>query len=159
MEKFFIQILMDLDKLSGIKQYKKYLEDPNGRQEIADLLRILVRTCKQFPDVPPDAQRRAIRDAVVSDEDFIGLNAKFVSRALNRARERMAQITPKAVDMTNPDNNPNIVTGAARDEWLRKWQEELNKASAAMTAPDYQEQEQKRRINQRRESWGFPKID
>lgn len=158
MEKFFIQILMDLDKLSGIKQYKKYLEAPGGKQEIADLLKILCRTCKQFPDVPPGLQRQAIQDAIVADEDFIGLNAKFVSRALNRAREKMAQNAPKAPNMSLPENNPNILTGAARDEWLKKWQAELDKVSAAMSSPSVQEEEHKRRINERRKAWGFPEL-
>lgn len=157
MEKFFLQILIDLDKLSGIKQYKKFLEAPDGKREITDLVKILCRVSRQYADVPPDAQKRAIRDAIIADDDFIGLNAKFVNRALNRARERMAQNTPK-VDMSLPDNNPNILTGEARDEWLRRWQAELDKATAAMTSPERQAQEQNRRINDRRKAWGFPEV-
>lgn len=147
MEKFFQKLLIDLDKLTGIKQYKKLEEDrEKGKAEADRLVQLLCRACQQYPDVPPDAQKRAIRDAVILDDDFIGLNVRFVCRALNRARERMAQNTPK----TEVIDNPNIVTGEARDEWLRKWREALDAAVDAMGVPGETSEEAKERARKQR---------
>jgi hypothetical protein len=127
MKEFFYNLLQQLDKLTGIKQYDKLMALPETEsdKEIEDLLKILCNVSAQFPLIPKDAQKSIIRQAVVADGDFIGLNAKFVYKSLNAQRDRFFKESHHVKEDPGPDWKP--VEGERRSEWLKKWGEQLAK--------------------------------
>jgi hypothetical protein len=127
MKEFFYNLLQQLDKLTGIKQYDKLMALPETEsdKEIEDLLKILCNVSAQFPLIPKDAQKSIIRQAVVADGDFIGLNAKFVYKSLNAQRDRFFKESHHVKEYPGPDWKP--VEGEDRQKWLKAWEQELAK--------------------------------
>ena len=127
MKEFFLDLLYQLDKLAGIQQMNKLLalREEDSRREINELLEILCRTSDQFPLIPKNDQKSIIRHAVVSDGDFIGLNAKFVYKSLNAHRDRYFREAAHIPDEHDPNWKP--LEGEDRQRWLSKWMDALNK--------------------------------
>lgn len=120
MRDYFKHLLQNLDKLSGHKQYEKLCQAPNPKEEITTLLDILTRVCDQFPFIPDESKKQIIQEAVISDPEFIGLNAKFIAKSLNSKKE--FYINQKDDVVIHPD----ALTGEAREVWLKKWMEAIN---------------------------------
>lgn len=121
MKQFFVELLKDLDKLTGIKQYDRLCQLPNFRDEINKLIEILCRVCDQYSFIPDEAKKQIISEAVIADPEFIGLNAKFIAKSLNVKREFY---------LGKPDDvviSPDALTGEAREQKLKEWAEALSK--------------------------------
>jgi hypothetical protein len=134
MREFFLDLLQELDKLTGIKQWDRI---SHSKADTNELLDILVRTCGMFPLIPPDAQKSILRHAVISDGDFIGLNAKWVYKSLNTQRDRFFKEAAHIPTEVDPNWKP--VEGEARNEWLKKWQESLGSFGESPTKSHVQE--------------------
>lgn len=120
MREFFKQLLRMLDKLTGNKQYERLCESKNPKEEITLLLDILCRVCDQFKYIPDEAKKQIIEDAVISDAEFIGLNAKFIAKSLNLKKEfYMNQKDEVAI-------HPEALTGEARQKRLKEFLEAIN---------------------------------
>jgi hypothetical protein len=134
MREFFFDLLQELDKLTGIKQWDRISHSKDDTNELLD---ILTRTCQMFPLIPVDAQKSILRHAVISDGDFIGLNAKWVYKSLNAQRDRFfkeAAHIPSEVDL-----NWKPLEGEARQERLKEWLQSLQGFEEKATQSHVQE--------------------
>jgi hypothetical protein len=135
MREFFYDLLLSLDKMAGLKQYEKLMMTNDPAKEINDLLDILCRTSDTFPLIPKNDQKSILRHAVVSDGDFIGLNAKFVYKSLNAHRERYFREAAHIPDEHDPNWKP--LEGEERQKWLEKWKDTLNQMQDSYTAKSH----------------------
>ena len=85
MYEFFHQEFQTLKAKTGIKQWEHLNEQPNAAKGIHEVIEFMCQECIKppFHVVQPIIKQRVISRAIVEDIDFIGLNAKFVRRALN----------------------------------------------------------------------------
>jgi hypothetical protein len=127
MRDYFLSLLQNLDKLTGMKQYEKLCQLRDYKTEINTLLDILCRVCEHFQFIPDEAKKQIINDAVISDPEFIGLNAKFIAKSLNARKE--FYLTKKDDVVISPD----ALTGEAREARLKEWEEALNKTEMMLT--------------------------
>lgn len=123
MRKFFYNLLQNLDKLTGMKQYEKLLQTENFKEEIKILLDILCRVSDLFPFIPDYDKQRIINAAVITDSEFIGLNAKVIYKWLNAQKDRYFQ---ELAHRENESNEPPL-EGEALQKKLAEWQEALAK--------------------------------
>jgi hypothetical protein len=128
MRDYFKNLLQNLDKLTGIKQYEKLCQTKNPKEEIKTLLDILCRVCDQFPYIPDEDKKRIIQDATIADQEFIGLNAKIIFKWLNMKREFYMK-DPKDEVVIHPD----ALTGEAMQRRLDEWREALAKVETNYT--------------------------
>lgn len=82
---FFYGEFESLRAKTGIRQWDQLNEQPDAAKAIHDHIDLMVQECLRppFHVVRPDVKQRVISRAILEDEDFIGLNAKFVRKALN----------------------------------------------------------------------------
>lgn len=146
MRDYFLHLLQHLDKLTGHQQYNKLLQHPEWKKEINLLLDILCRVCEQFPYIPEEAKKRILDTSVVTDGDFIGLNAKFVYKHLIANKDRYFR--ELAHQETKPEDEP--LTGEAREKWLKEFAHAVANADAVMT------QRASSRFDKIREEWKAP---
>jgi len=133
MRQFFLDKLNQLDKLTGIQQMNKLqaLGAEKCKTELNELLDILCDACAKFPLIPVKAKESILSNAIVSDENFIGLNAKFVYRALNTYRDKYFTESHHVQDAPGPDWVP--VQGEERLKWLKEWEKTLAETQGGMT--------------------------
>lgn len=129
MREFFTQLLNNLESLTGMKQLERISQKPNAADELNNLLDILCRVTDLFPYIPNDAKKNIISDSVVTDQDFIGLNAKIIYKWLNLRKD----IYYKEIAHIETENQPEPLTGEKRQEWLNIWTQELDKMSDNFT--------------------------
>lgn len=85
MKEFFKNQLESLYVRTGFRQLENMMQSPNWQKDISDLIGFMVSECNKppFHSVTDEVKKRVISRAVVEDQEFTGLNAKFVRRALN----------------------------------------------------------------------------
>lgn len=85
MVKFFYQEFESLRAKTGIRQWEQLNELPDAAKVIHDHIEFMCSECCKppFHVVRDEIKQRVIGRAIVEDGDFIGLNAKFVRKALN----------------------------------------------------------------------------
>lgn len=120
MRDYFLNLLQNLDKLAGLRQYEKLMQLPDYKKEINALLDILCRVSDQFQYIPDEQKKQIIDDAVIADPEFIGLNAKFIAKALNTKREFFLKQNEE------PVISPDALTGEAREQRLKEWMKAIN---------------------------------
>jgi hypothetical protein len=123
MREFLYNLLMDLDKLTGLKQYERLLAAKDFKKEINDLLDILCRTCDQFGYIPDADKQRIVSANVISDPEFIGLNAKVLFKWFSQTKGFYHKELAHEENKVPADYKP--LEGEAREEWLKRWQESL----------------------------------
>lgn len=124
MREYFEQLLNNLETLTGMKQLERISHKQNAYDELNKLLDVLCRVSDLFPYIPQEAQKNIISDSIITDQEFIGLNAKIVYKWLNLRKD----VYFKEVAHIETENQPEPVTGEAREKWLNIWQQELAKA-------------------------------
>lgn len=129
MREFFYNLLQNLDKLTGMKQYEKLMQMDNYKQEINSLLDILCRVTDQFTYIPEEDKKRIIQDAVIADQEFIGLNAKIVSKWLNQKKDIFFK---ELAHQEGPEFEP--LTGEERQKRLDEWQQAFNSIEVNFTS-------------------------
>lgn len=127
MRDYFKHLLQHLDKLTGLQQYAKLLQTANPKEEIKTLLDILCRVTDYYPFIPDEAKKAIIQEAVISDPEFIGLNAKFISKHLNLKKEFYIKEKDDVVI------SPDALTGEARDQRIKEFLEAISKAEVNLT--------------------------
>jgi hypothetical protein len=120
MRDYFLSLLQTLDKLTGIRQYEKLCSMKDFKTEINLLLDILCRVTDQYGFIPDEHKKQIISDAVISDQEFIGLNAKFIAKSLNIKREFYLKTNDE------PVISPDALTGEARENRLKEWMTAIN---------------------------------
>lgn len=123
MREYFEQLLNSLETLTGMKQLERISQKQNAGEELNKLLDVLCRVSDLFPYIPEEAKKNIISDSVITDQDFIGLNAKIIYKWLNLRKE----VYFKEVAHIETENQPEPVTGEKREEWLKIWEQELAK--------------------------------
>jgi hypothetical protein len=85
MKEFFKKELETLQAKTGIRQFETIMAKDNWEEEVDALINPMLEECNRppFNIVKPEVKERVIRDAILNDQEFIGLNAKFVRKALN----------------------------------------------------------------------------
>ncbi len=87
MYEFFYEEFQTLRARTGIRQWEMLNDLPKEQaaKEIHTIIDFMCQECNKppFDIVRPEVKQRVIARAVVEDQDFIGLNAKFVRKALN----------------------------------------------------------------------------
>lgn len=101
---FFYSEFETLRAKTGIRQFEQLNELPDSAKQIHDIIEFMCQECQKPPYhvVRDEVKQRVISRAIVEDQDFIGLNAKFVQRALakwwmvngDRVMEAMNQQEP-----------------------------------------------------------------
>jgi hypothetical protein len=79
MEKFFLHLLNKIEILTGIRQLERLQDKP---EQLSELVQECSKAAIQFP-LKEDILKSVLMDAVSSDQDFIGLNVKWVRKVLN----------------------------------------------------------------------------
>lgn len=130
MRDYFLQLLQNIDKLAGLKQYEKICQMNDFKKEINTLLDILCRVCSQFPFIPDDDKKRIIDDAVIADQEFIGLNAKIIYKWLSLKKEFYMK------EIGEPEISPEALTGEARQNRLKEWQKAVNGLEMVQSSTD-----------------------
>ena len=123
MRDYFMELLNNLDKLTGLRQLEKISAMPNPKKEINDLLDILCRTCDQFGYIPDADKQRIISGNVVADAEFIGLNAKILFKWFSQTKGFYHKELAHEEDSVLADYKP--LEGEDREEWLKRWHESL----------------------------------
>lgn len=85
MREFFKQQLENLQARTGIRQLEHLMAKDTWKEDVDQLIKFMIEECSKppFDVVRQEVKERVITRAIVEDQDFIGLNAKFVRRALN----------------------------------------------------------------------------
>lgn len=137
---FFKRELETLQAKTGIRQFENIMaKEDTWEQELKLLLDILVSECSRppFDIVGVDIKIKVIQDAIVSDKDFIGLNAKFIYKSLanwwtfngGRYLEKHMQSLPSEprVDPETGKLVENYEPAApeVREKYLNEWAEKL----------------------------------
>lgn len=131
MRQFFLNVLQNLDMLTGLRQYEKLRELPNYKDELNRLLDALCKVSELFPYIPEDAKKNIVSDSVITDMEFTGLNARIIYKWFNLRKD----IYFKEVAHI-PAEHEQPVTGDKREEWLKIWQQELSKFNTTNTAQE-----------------------
>lgn len=131
MKEYFLELLQNLDKLCGLKQYEKLYQSENRNQEITTLLDILCRVTDMFAYIPDASKKKIISEAVITDLEFQGLNARIVYKWLNLKKDTYFQ----EIAHIPSGNDSEPLTGDARDARLKEWQEALNRLTIEKTKP------------------------
>lgn len=121
MRDFFLKILNSLDKLTGLQQMNKLLATPEPKKEINELLDILCRVSKQFGHIPESEQQRIINEKIISDQEFIGLNAKVLFKWLSGVSG--GYIKPEVEAL--PEGY-KVLEGDDREKMIQEWLKSLN---------------------------------
>ncbi len=84
MFEFFYEEFQNLRLKTGIRQWEQLNEQPDAAKVIHDAIEFMCQECVKPPYhvVRDEVKQRVIGRAIVEDQEFIGLNAKFVQRAL-----------------------------------------------------------------------------
>lgn len=79
MKEFFSMFLNKMEIYTGMKQLEKLASKPAMLQELIDECS---KAALQFP-LKEDITQKVLFDAMQTDQDFIGLNVKWVRKVLN----------------------------------------------------------------------------
>lgn len=79
MKEFFLHLLNKIEIFTGIRQLERLQDKPD---QLAELIEECSKAALQFP-LKEEIVKSVLMDAVSSDQDFIGLNVKWVRKVLN----------------------------------------------------------------------------
>ena len=88
MRDFFKQEIQTLYAKTQLRQYETLSAMPDFEFQFKTLLDALCKVCEHFNYIPEQAQKSIILEQMLLDEDFIGFNAKIVSKWFNRAKDK-----------------------------------------------------------------------
>ncbi len=86
MRKFFKTELETLYAKTQLRQYETLSAMPDAKIQIKAMLDALERVCSYYAYIPDEAKQAIILDRMLKDEDFIGFNAKIVSKWFEQAK-------------------------------------------------------------------------
>lgn len=145
MREFFLELLQNLDKFCGLKQYEKIMQLQTHKHELNLLLDILCKVAEQFTFIPEKDKKRIISDAVITDQEFQGLNARIIYKWLNAKKDQF--FTELAHQQIEQSAEP--LTGEARMARLKEWE-------AALAKCTFNETERQNPYKEVKEQWKAP---
>jgi hypothetical protein len=85
LKEFFKQELETLHVKTGFRQLENMMKSEGWEKDVTDLINFMIEECNKppFNIVRTAVKQRVIARAIVEDQEFTGLNAKFVRKALN----------------------------------------------------------------------------
>lgn len=135
MKDFFKNELKTIQLKTGIRQLENIMNLPDWEKQLEQLISLMVDESNKppFDLIGIDLKQRVISNAIVEDKDFIGLNPKFVRKALNvwwaNNKERYYDRL-----QVSTDPQPEPVTWEQRTDWLKKWEESLGMFKTKVTS-------------------------
>jgi len=88
MREFFINELRTLYSKTQLRQYETISAMPDAEFQFKALLDALERVCNAFAYIPEVAKKSIILERMLTDDDFIGFNAKIISKWFNQAKDK-----------------------------------------------------------------------
>jgi hypothetical protein len=132
MKDFFKRELETLYAKTQLRQYETLSAMPDAAKQISTMLDAMVRVCGYYPYIPDEAKKAIIQDRMLKDEDFIGFNAKIVSKWMEQAKDKYFkqdchikpehEPKPVAYDDLNPELKKEVdafIRGLASQENFR----------------------------------------
>lgn len=135
MRAFFLDLLNNLDKLTGLKQMERLTAMPDAKKEINDLLDVLCRVSALFPLIPEEDQKKIIHQAVISDLELTSLNARIVYKWLVTHKDKYFRESHHVPNEQDPESKP--LEGEARQEQLKIWASKLNEFASNVTTKSH----------------------
>jgi hypothetical protein len=138
MKDFFKKELTTLHLKTGMRQFETLMDKENGIEEIDLLIDLMVQASNYPPFnlIGPDVKQRVIQQAILEDKDFIGLNAKFVVRALNTWwNQNKDRYYEKHLVQSGQEPQGEIVKGEAMQKYLDEWKVSLGFAENNFSVP------------------------
>ena len=144
---FFKIELETLQAKTGIRQLDNIMaKEATWEAELSQLLDLLVAECNRppFDLVGVDLKMKVIRDALISDKEFMGLSARFVHKSLanwwqfngGRYLEKHMQSLPAEEHEPAP---PEVA-----EKYLKEWEEKVKAAGIRFSMPALSPEEIKR---------------
>lgn len=144
MHDFFKSELKTLQLKTGIRQLETMASKSGWEKDMETLINFMVDECNKppFDVIGIDVKQRVIAAAIVEDKDFIGMNAKFVRRALSTwwtfNKDKYFEKIQNSQSETTEVHEP--VSPEKRQEWLQKWMDSLEETKI-MTVPKMSKKE------------------
>lgn len=119
--------------MAGLRQLEKiYEEFPNEqdhKREINSLLDELCKVCGKFSYIPEMDMQNIIRDNILSDTSFYGLNAKKIYEWFDKVK---GPYHARYMDEQSKKEQPEVVnaeplTGEAKEAKIKEWLAAVNK--------------------------------
>lgn len=144
MREFFKQELKTLYAKYQLNQFDKLwnMTDENGknmgREMLTALLDELERVCNKFPYIPDEAKKEIIQDFMVSDPEFIGLNAKALYKWFDLKKsyywaistpEQREELTPEEIERRKP------LPPEQAEVYVKQWMEAVELIGGPKTSP------------------------
>lgn len=143
MKDFFKNEIKTVQIKTGIRQLENIMSLPNWESQLEQLINLMVdETSKPpFDLVGIDVKQRVISNAIIEDKDFIGLNPKFVRRAImtwwNFNKDKYFEKIQH--EQERPQNGYEPLTGEARMKWLKIWEQSLSNMVNNFTSKEQRE--------------------
>jgi hypothetical protein len=157
MRDFFKDELKALERKTGLKQYEKILAAEKWEIELKELLDELCRVCNQFDYIPNEDKAKIIRQNILTDQEFIGFNARIIYKWLLSARS----VYFKELAHQEPaEEQAPILEGAARDAKLKEWLAALGDGMKQVPQLSPTEIKREGRIEVEKKGTGYvPEVD
>lgn len=139
MVEFFHDEFQTLRSKTGIRQWEQLNEQPNAAKAIHDVIDFMCQVCNKppFHVVRPEVKQRVIARAIVEDTEFIGLNAKFVQKALGSWWAVNGDRVMEAMNQTKPAEPVELTAEQKRkiDQMANKYVEEILRGDGPQIIP------------------------
>jgi hypothetical protein len=157
MRDFFKDELKALERKTGLKQYEKILAAEKWEIELKELLDELCRVCNQFDYIPNEDKAKIIRQNILTDQEFIGFNARIIYKWLLSARSVYFK---ELAHQEQQEEQKPILEGAARDAKLKEWLAALGDGVKAVPQLSPTEVKREGRIEVEKKVTGYvPDVD
>lgn len=117
MRDFFKAEMRTLKVKTGLNQYENISSLPDAQDQLKTLFDGLVSICNEFPFIPDEAKQIIIREAIIKDQEFTGLNARVIWKWLNGKKD----LYFKEMAHQKIEEQSEPLTGEERDKWLQEW--------------------------------------
>lgn len=127
MRRFFLELLNNLHLLTGLRQLEKMLNSTasvnEGKEEVNQLIEMMMKVSQQFAYIPEQDQKNIISNAVITDSEFTGLNARVIYKWLALHKDKYFKESQHIQQKPEEDWQP--LTGEARLARLKEWEQAL----------------------------------
>lgn len=130
---FFTDELKSLKALTGIRQWENLNELDEPIKAINNLIELMIRETESdpFDKIKPIVKQRIIHEAILNDPDFIGLNAKFVRRALMMWWNQNGENVLFKIQEEKKKSDPQpVISGNYPEEILNEWLASVKQVAA-----------------------------